>query len=87
MATLITFTTTELHVIIFVYTAPEAARPSETAVEENNTMATIAKMSSESSTGPSLEQIVELFTNMSSVLELLSQAAQSSLNEQERRVY
>ncbi|XP_019959837.2 zinc finger and BTB domain-containing protein 40 isoform X1 [Paralichthys olivaceus] len=69
--------------------APEAARRSETAVEENNTVETIAKVSSESATGLSLEhfsQIVELFTNMSSVLELLSQAAQSSLDEQERQV-
>ncbi|XP_053291469.1 zinc finger and BTB domain-containing protein 40 [Pleuronectes platessa] len=69
--------------------APEAASPSETAVEENNNTATVTKVSSESATGPLLEhfsQTVELFTNMSSVLELLSQAAQSSLDEQERQV-
>ncbi|XP_040015093.1 zinc finger and BTB domain-containing protein 40 isoform X2 [Xiphias gladius] len=65
---------------------PEEAKISESVVEENNTMA--AKVSSESAIGllEHSSQLVELLTNMSSVLKLLSQAAQSSLDEQERQV-
>ncbi|XP_074505126.1 zinc finger and BTB domain-containing protein 40 isoform X1 [Sebastes fasciatus] len=65
---------------------PEEAQSSERAVEEDNTTAT------EVSNGPAASfldhssQLVELLTNMSSVLELLSQAAQTSLDEQEREV-
>lgn len=77
---------TGLHVFICVYTGPEEAKISESVVEENNTMA--AKVSSESAIGllEHSSQLVELLTNMSSVLKLLSQAAQSSLDEQERQV-
>ncbi|XP_023280417.1 zinc finger and BTB domain-containing protein 40 [Seriola lalandi dorsalis] len=65
---------------------PEEAKSSESAVEENSS--TGDKVSSESASGL-LEhslQLVELLSSMSSVLELLSQAAQSSLEEQERQV-
>ncbi|XP_018517266.1 zinc finger and BTB domain-containing protein 40 isoform X1 [Lates calcarifer] len=65
---------------------PEEAKSSGGVEEENNT--TAVKLSSESATDI-LEhsfQLVELLTNISSVLELLSQAAQSSLDEQERQV-
>nr|XP_020473558.1 zinc finger and BTB domain-containing protein 40-like isoform X1 [Monopterus albus]XP_020473559.1 zinc finger and BTB domain-containing protein 40-like isoform X1 [Monopterus albus] len=64
--------------------APEEAL--ENVEEENDTMA--AKLSNESATGllKHSSQLVELLANMSSVLEHLSQAAQSSLDEQKRRV-
>lgn len=68
-----------------VYTEPEEAKSSQSAVEENNTTA------SKISNGPATDllqhssQLAEL-TNMSSVLDLLSQAAQSSLDEKERQV-
>ncbi|XP_044068624.1 zinc finger and BTB domain-containing protein 40 isoform X2 [Siniperca chuatsi] len=65
---------------------PEEAKSSESIVEENNT--TAAKVSNGPATGllEHSSQLVELLINMSSVLELLSQAAHSSLDEQERQV-
>ncbi|XP_067444601.1 zinc finger and BTB domain-containing protein 40 [Thunnus thynnus] len=65
---------------------PEEAKSSETVVEENDSTA------AEVSNGPACgllghsSQLIELLTNMPSVLELLSQAAHSSLDEQERQV-
>lgn len=54
--------------------------------EENKL--TAAKVSKEPGSGflDHSPQLVELLTNMSSVLELLSEAALSSLEEQERQV-
>ncbi|XP_029288483.1 zinc finger and BTB domain-containing protein 40 isoform X2 [Cottoperca gobio] len=65
---------------------PEEAKSSEVEVEENNT--TAAKESNGPAAGflEHSSQLVELLSNMSSVLELLSQAAQGSLNEQQRQV-
>lgn len=68
-----------------MYTEPEEAKSSESVVEENTPADKV-------SNGPATSllehssQLVELLSNMSSVLELLSQAAQSSLDEQERQV-
>ncbi|MEQ2226110.1 hypothetical protein ILYODFUR_024258 [Ilyodon furcidens] len=65
---------------------PEKAKTAMSAVEENRTSVT------ELSGGPATQllqhssQVVELLGNMPSVLELLSQAAQSSLDEQDRQV-
>ncbi|KAM7402792.1 hypothetical protein PAMP_018003 [Pampus punctatissimus] len=65
---------------------PEEAKSSESVAEEDNT--TAAEVSSGTACGllEHSSQLVELLTNMPSVLELLSQAAHSSLNEQERQV-
>ncbi|XP_041803755.1 zinc finger and BTB domain-containing protein 40 [Chelmon rostratus] len=65
---------------------PEDRKPPESAVAERNT--TAAKMSSRPETGflGCSSQLVELLTSMSSVLELLRQAAESSLDERERQV-
>lgn len=65
---------------------PEEARSSESVEEENKT--TAAKESTRPAAGvlEHSSQLVELLSSMSSVLELLSQAAQSSLEEQERQV-
>ncbi|XP_070707799.1 zinc finger and BTB domain-containing protein 40 [Pempheris klunzingeri] len=64
----------------------EEAKSSESVVEEDNK--TTGSVSSGPATGflEHSSQLVELLTSMSSVLELLSQAAQSSLDEQERQV-
>ncbi|XP_042262106.1 zinc finger and BTB domain-containing protein 40 [Thunnus maccoyii] len=65
---------------------PEEAKSSETVEEENDSTA------AEVSNGPACgllehsSQLIELLTNMPSVLELLSHAAHSSLDEQERQV-
>lgn len=71
---------------MFVNTGPDEDKSSDHEVEENNT--TPASMSSMPPTGLLKHsfQLVELLTNMPSVLELLSQAAQSSLDEQQRQV-
>ena len=67
-----------------MYTEPEEAKPS--VVEENNPTA------AQQSNGPAAgvlehsSELVELLSNMPSVLELLSQAAQGGLAEQERQV-
>uniref|UniRef100_A0A8C2XDF9 Zinc finger and BTB domain containing 40 n=1 Tax=Cyclopterus lumpus TaxID=8103 RepID=A0A8C2XDF9_CYCLU len=64
----------------------EEAKSSESVEKENNT--TVAEASNGPATG-FLEhsfQFVELLSNMSSVLEQLSQAAERSLDEQERQV-
>ncbi|TKS70559.1 Zinc finger and BTB domain-containing protein 40 [Collichthys lucidus] len=65
---------------------PEAAKFSEMIVEENNR--TAATFSSGPASGflEHFSQYVELLSSVSSVLELLSQAAHSSLDEQERQV-
>lgn len=62
------------NIFIFVYTEPETVKSS-------------ASVSSESATSllEHSSQLVELLTNMSSVMELLRQAAQS-LDEQQRQV-
>ncbi|XP_038551698.1 zinc finger and BTB domain-containing protein 40 isoform X1 [Micropterus salmoides] len=64
-------------------TEPEEATTAESVVEGNKTA---AKVSNGPAIGLHSSQLVELLSNMSSVLELLSQAAQSSLDEQERQV-
>lgn len=71
---------------VCVCTEPERALSSEIVEEENSTMA--AEVSDGPKTGivERFSQLVELLTSVSSVLELLSQAAQSSLDEQERQV-
>ncbi|TNN88220.1 Zinc finger and BTB domain-containing protein 40 [Liparis tanakae] len=64
----------------------EEAKSSESVENENNTR--VAEASSGPATGflEHSSQFVELLSNMSSVLELLSQAAEGSLDEQERQV-
>ncbi|XP_008302925.1 zinc finger and BTB domain-containing protein 40 [Stegastes partitus] len=64
--------------------ASEEAKSSENAVEENKKQP--AKVSSEPALLKRSSQLVELLATVSSVVELLSQAAQSSLDEQERQV-
>ncbi|KAM7006381.1 LOW QUALITY PROTEIN: zinc finger and BTB domain-containing protein 40 [Tautogolabrus adspersus] len=65
---------------------PEEDKSSENVTEKSNqTEATISKRPAFSFLDRSC-QLVELLTSMSSVLELLSQAAQSSLQDQERQV-
>lgn len=68
-----------------MYTEPEEDKSSESAVEGNTTA---DKVSNGPETGllEHSSQLVELLSNMPSVLELLSQSAQSSLDEQERQV-
>ncbi|XP_054472521.1 zinc finger and BTB domain-containing protein 40 isoform X2 [Anoplopoma fimbria] len=63
----------------------EEAEPSESVKEEDTTA---AKASNGSATGilEHSSELVELLSEVSSVLELLSQAAQRSLDEQERQV-
>lgn len=77
---------TALHVFICVCTEPAEAKTRESVEEENNT--TAVNVSSEPAAGflEHFSQSVALLSSMSSVLELLSQAAESSLDEQERQV-
>lgn len=77
---------TTLHVFICVYTEPAEAKTRESVEAESNT--TAANVSSEPAAGflEHFSQSVALLSSMSSVLELLSQAAESSLDEQERQV-
>ncbi|XP_030585289.1 zinc finger and BTB domain-containing protein 40 isoform X1 [Archocentrus centrarchus] len=65
---------------------PDEAKSSESTDELSNTLA--ARISSEPATGllKHSSQLVGLLANMSSVVELLSQAAKSSLKEEERQV-
>ncbi|KAM8757821.1 zinc finger and BTB domain-containing protein 40 isoform 2-T4 [Acanthopagrus schlegelii] len=65
---------------------PAEAKTRESVEAENNT--TVANVSSEPAAGflEHFSQSVALLSSMSSVLELLSQAAESSLDEQERQV-
>ena len=69
-----------------VYTEPEEAKSSQSVEEENNS--TAAEVLNGPGTGflERSSQLVELLANMSSVLELLSQAAQTCLDEPERQV-
>lgn len=73
---------TGLHVF-YVCVCTEAE---ESVENENNTR--VAEASNGPATGflEHSSQFVELLSNMSSVLELLSQAAEGSLDEQERQV-
>lgn len=71
---------------MFVYTEPEEAKSSESEVEENNTTAAMVSNGSAAGLLKHFSQNLELLSSMPSVLELLSQAAQSSLEEQEREV-
>nr|XP_046237521.1 zinc finger and BTB domain-containing protein 40 [Scatophagus argus] len=65
---------------------PEEANSSESVAEESNM--TAAQVSNEPAPGiqEHFSQLVELLTSMPSVVELLSQAAQSSLDEHEKQV-
>ncbi|XP_035517546.1 zinc finger and BTB domain-containing protein 40 [Morone saxatilis] len=65
---------------------PEEVKSSESEVEENNTTAATVSNGSAAGLLKHFSQNMELLSSMPSVLELLSQAAQSSLEEQERRV-
>nr|XP_033482541.1 zinc finger and BTB domain-containing protein 40 isoform X1 [Epinephelus lanceolatus] len=67
---------------------PEESQSSERVVEENNTTAAEVSNGPVSAAGllEHSSQLVELLANMSSVLELLSQAAQKHLDEQERQI-
>ncbi len=69
-----------------MYTVPDEAKASEGSVEEDNLTAVEATNGAAAGLLEHFSQLVELLTSMSSVLELLSQAAQSSLDEQERQV-
>lgn len=74
------------HVWHLYHTEPEGAPSSESVMEENSTLK--VKLSDAPETGvlELFSQLVELLTSVSSVVELLSQAAQSSLSEEERQV-
>ncbi|XP_062271983.1 zinc finger and BTB domain-containing protein 40 [Scomber scombrus] len=65
---------------------PEEAAPSDSVTEEDNK--TAAKVSNGPACGllEHSSQLIELLSDMPSVVELLSQAAQSSLDEQERQL-
>lgn len=74
------------HVWHLYHTEPEEAPSSESVMEENSMLK--VKLSDGPETGvlEFFSQLVELLTSVSSVVELLSQAAQSSLSEEERQV-
>lgn len=58
----------------------------ESTVEESSRMAAEVTNDPETDNGEHFSHVAELLTSMSSIRELLSQAAQSSLEEQERQV-
>ncbi|XP_070759034.1 zinc finger and BTB domain-containing protein 40 [Enoplosus armatus] len=65
---------------------PEEAKASDAVAEEDNPTTAEVPAGPVGSLLERSSQLVELLANASSVLELLSQAAQSSLDEQERQV-
>ncbi|XP_059185010.1 zinc finger and BTB domain-containing protein 40 isoform X2 [Centropristis striata] len=66
--------------------ATEEAKSSGRVVKENNTMAAKTSKGQDAGFLEHFSEFVELLTNMSSVLEELGQAAQTSLDQQEREV-
>lgn len=70
----------------FLLSGTEEAAPSESVTEEGNT--TAAKVSNGPACGllEHSSQLIELLSDLPSVVELLSQAAQSILDEQEKQV-
>lgn len=68
------------------FAEPETAVSSGSVAEDNSTMAAELPDGHKSGILEHSSELVELLTNVSSVLELLSQAARDSLDERERQV-